>query len=89
MGLGLRHSFVLAGLGDPEILTELAIGGGDDACRLVEATIRSLLPGWQRRNFEGAHDINPQGLAERIRHEIGEHGTIALYPLIGGWARVP
>jgi 2-polyprenyl-3-methyl-5-hydroxy-6-metoxy-1,4-benzoquinol methylase len=87
MGLALRSTFVRAGIGEPEIRTDLVVGGphGWEGHELVEETVRSLLPGWLRLGIDGAERIAPDGLAARLREELGDHGSLMLYPLIGAW----
>jgi hypothetical protein len=85
MGLAVRSTFVRAGLDGPEIRPDLVVGGAHqwEGYELVEETVRSLLPGWLRLGIDGAERIAPDGLAARLREEIGDHGSFMLYPLIG------
>jgi hypothetical protein len=82
---------VRAGLGEPEICPDLVVGGPRrwDGYDLVEETVRSLLPGWLRLDIDGAEQIAVDGLAARLRDEIGDHGSLMLYPLIGASAHRP
>jgi SAM-dependent methyltransferase len=91
MGLALRQAFARAGLPDPEIRAELIVGGGQDwdGYDLAEATVRSLVPGWRKRGIDGAEELEPDGLAARLREEIGPQGSVMLFPLIGAWTRLP
>jgi hypothetical protein len=91
MGLALRSTFVAAGLAAPEIRADVVVGGGQhwEGYELVEETVRSLRPGWLRLGIDGADQLTPDGLAARLRAEVGEHGLVMLYPLIGAWTRLP
>ena len=91
MGLALRSAFVRAGLAEPEIRADLVVGGGPDwaGFELVETTVRSLRPGWLRLGVDGADEIEPDGLADRLRAEIGRDGLLAMYPLINASSHTP
>jgi len=90
MGLALRSAFLNAGLPDPDLRSEWVVGGGREweGFDLVEATVKNLLPGWLELGVDGAELLQPDGLAERLREEIGDHGSLTMYPLIGAWTRV-
>jgi ubiquinone/menaquinone biosynthesis C-methylase UbiE len=90
MGLALRDTFLRAGLNDPTIQSDVVVVSGKDldGYELIEQTVRSLLPGWLRRGVEGSDRLNSRDLGTRLRNEIGDHGAIMLYPLIGAWTRL-
>jgi SAM-dependent methyltransferase len=89
MGLDLRRAFLRAGLGDPHLSAEALVGGGPNwpGFDFIEATIRSLMPTWIRAGIEGADLIVLDGLAERIRQEVGDEGTVTMHPHVGAWVR--
>jgi SAM-dependent methyltransferase len=91
MGLALRQAFLSAGLPEPAIRGELVVGGGAHwpGFELLEETMRSVLPLWRQSGIEGADQIEVDGLAARLRSEVGEDGSIMLYPLVGAWTRLP
>lgn len=78
-----------AGLADPKLRADVVGGGRDWAgYELVEQTVCSLLPGWHSHGIRGAEDIHPEGLAARLRDEIGDDGSLMLDPLFGAWTRL-
>jgi ubiquinone/menaquinone biosynthesis C-methylase UbiE len=90
MGLELHSIFVEAGLPEPKLRLDAAIGNGsrNPIYSAVVEAVRTLMPAMERFNIATAHEVNIGDLENRLRKEIA--GGTAVYPaVIGAWAQVP
>ncbi|MEU8358074.1 methyltransferase domain-containing protein [Nonomuraea sp. NPDC048882] len=91
MGPSLFATFRAAGLPDPEMRMEAAVGGGEHAPAFGWANIaRVALPLMERAGIATAAEVDPDTLTERLLTEVhAEHGVVVGPCLYGAWARTP
>ena len=91
MASELRHTFVKAGLGEPELLGEFVVGGGPDFAGYswLANTMRSLAPMARKLGIllEPLGDLDT--LAQRLRSEAAnERRDFWSPPYVGAFVRV-
>jgi SAM-dependent methyltransferase len=93
MGLKLHNTFVRAGLGDPSVRAEMAMGGGAESALLLEhvaALTATLLPAMEELGVATAAEVGLETLLARMQAETLANGSVILGRLqVGGWATVP
>jgi SAM-dependent methyltransferase len=92
IGYDLRRIFVEAGLPEPSMQLDSAVGGGPDWPGYVygENSIRSMLPLVLASGVATAEEIEIDTLADRMRAAtVASGGVIKLPDLVSAWARVP
>lgn len=91
MGLKLFPTFVAAGLPEPELCLEGAIGGGSKAPALAWAdVITSMVPLMAELGIVAADEVGADTLADRLLAEVTAVDGVVVGPLlIGAWARTP
>jgi ubiquinone/menaquinone biosynthesis C-methylase UbiE len=91
MGLLLYQTFTDAGLPEPTMRLEAAIGGGPNAPAAVWANlIRGALPVMQRLGLARAGTIDPDSLTDRLLADVRTHNGVVIAPaMIGAWTRTP
>ena len=92
MGYKLHRTFLTAGLPEPEMRLEAAVGGGlrwegyEDAAE----TLRSLLPIIVKLGIVTEEEVEIETLAERLRGEtVAADGIVKAPEVVGAWARRP
>jgi SAM-dependent methyltransferase len=91
MGLRLPATFAQAGLEpNPDLDTCVAIAVGEDAIDHYVDVARSLLPAIIANGLASEHEVDVDGLAERLRADSDPIGRIACWPtVIGAYATKP
>lgn len=92
MGYKLLKTFLAAGLPEPRMRLEAAVGGGlgwggyEDAAE----TLRSLLPLVVKLGIATEGEVGIDTLAERLRLEtVASDGVVKAPEVVGAWARRP
>jgi SAM-dependent methyltransferase len=92
MGYKLHTTFLKAGLPEPRMRLEAAVGGGlgwggyEDAAE----TMRSLLPLVVKLGIATEEEVEIDSLAERLRREtVASDGIVKAPEVVGAWARRP
>ena len=92
MGYKLHRAFLAAGLPEPKMRLEAAVGGGlgwggyEDAAE----TLRSLLPLVVKLGIATEEEVGIDTLAERLRREtVAADGVVKAPEVVGAWARRP
>ncbi|MHA6618399.1 methyltransferase domain-containing protein [Pseudonocardia sp. DLS-67] len=90
MGPALFATFRAAGLQDPEMTMEAAVGGGDRAPAFGWANpARVALPLMERLGIATAAEVDPDTLTDRLLAEVHAAQGVVLGPcMYGAWARV-
>jgi len=91
MASELRHTYLQAGLGEPELLGEFVAGGGADFAGYawIANTLRSLVPMAKKLGIPVEPLGDPDTLAERLRSEAANQGRdFWSPPYIGAFVRV-
>lgn len=91
MGLRLFDTFVAAGLPEPDLRLEAAIGGGKDAPAFAWADVLGgMVPLMERFGIATAREVDAATLADRLLAEVTSRGGVVVAPLlVGAWARTP
>jgi hypothetical protein len=91
MGLTLFTTFRVAGLPEPELLVELAAGGGPDAPAWAWANVISAtVPLMELHGIATRAEVDPPTLADRLLAEtLAAGGCVLGPPMFGAWANVP
>jgi SAM-dependent methyltransferase len=90
MGLGLRLTFLAAGLPEPALALEARVEGGPDAeiYRYTVESVRSMMPAANRLGIASVRDDELATLEARLRDEVASSGGVLTSPLIvGAWCR--
>jgi len=90
MGTKLYRTYLAAGLPGPQLMLEGAIGGGPDwpGYELLEETLRSLMPMFEKMGRVTADQVGLDTLAERLRKTVVERQGVYLFPMMfGAWSR--
>ena len=90
MGLELRPAFLAAGLAEPTVRAESALGGASDDSILtvVAQTLRSMAPAMEATGVATAAELDLDTVEARLRAEVAETGGVVCSPtLVGAWAR--
>lgn len=90
MGMKLSGTLLEAGLADPQVRYEAAVGAGPDwvGYEWWAETVRIFLPLIQKFGIATQEDISMETLAERLREETVSRGGVARGPmLVSAWAR--
>jgi hypothetical protein len=90
-GDNLRATFLSAGLPEPELRAESLIGGAadDPVFEMIAGVTQTLLPAIERLGLAAPGEIDPAGLADELRDEVGAAaGVVAAPPLVGAWTRL-
>jgi ubiquinone/menaquinone biosynthesis C-methylase UbiE len=89
MGLRLYQTFREAGLPDPNLRLEAAIGGGAEAPVFVWADVlRSVIPTLEQAGIATEAEIDPDTLAERLRAELTATGGVMIsIVVVAAWSR--
>jgi ubiquinone/menaquinone biosynthesis C-methylase UbiE len=88
-GLELHRIFRSAGLPEPTLRLDAAVGAGPDtpAYKMLPEIVRSLLPAMERLGIATAAEVEVEKLSFRIREEVvADHGVVISPSLIGAWA---
>ena len=90
MGPSLFATFRAAGLRDPEMAMEAAVGGGDRAFAAGWVNVaRSALPLMERFGIATADEVQPDTLTDRLLAEVhAEQGVVVGPCLYGAWTTV-
>jgi hypothetical protein len=92
MGIKLYATFVTAGLPAPSMqLASLISGGANSAehMQLIADIAGTLLPEMERLGVATAAEVGVETLAERMRNEASDSGSVMVgYLDIGAWSRV-
>jgi SAM-dependent methyltransferase len=90
MGPSLFATFRAAGLPDPEMTMEAAVGGGDRAYALGWVNVaRAALPLMERLGITTAAEVDPDTLTDRLLAEVhAEQGVVVGPCLYGAWTNV-
>lgn len=91
MGMKLFSTFRAAGLPDPQLRYDAAIGTGPEwaGYELLEGIVRELMPLILKFDIATAQEIRIETLAARLREEITSTGGVARFPaLVSAWTRV-
>jgi ubiquinone/menaquinone biosynthesis C-methylase UbiE len=91
-GLKLCSIFQRAGLSTPQMLQMARVEAGADTLLYsqVAAITRTLLPAMERMGVATAADVAIDTLADQLRAEAVERGSVLVFPpLIGAWTRKP
>ncbi len=91
MASELRHTFVKAGLGEPELLGEFVVGGGPDFAGYpwLANTLRSVAPMARKLGIELAPLGDLDTLGQRLRSEAAnDRRDFWSPPYVGAFARV-
>ncbi len=90
MGNRCVQWFVQAGLGEPSLLYEMAIGGPSSS--LVEwicLLVQSLAPALERAGFAKVEDFGFENLQTRLQEAVtAANSQIQAPPTVGAWARI-
>jgi len=91
MGLRLFETFVAAGLPEPELCLEAAVGGGKDAPAFAWADVlQGMVPLMERFGIATAREVDAATLADRLLAEVTSRGGVVVAPLlVGAWSRTP
>jgi SAM-dependent methyltransferase len=93
MGMGLHAAFLAAGLPEPTLRLQASIGGGQkarDRLRMLVALVETLAEPMTRLGVADATDIDTQTLFDRLREEVGKHGSVIVgHADVVGWVRLP
>ena len=90
MGMKLSGTLLEAGLADPQVRYEAAVGAGPDwvGYEWWAETVRIFLPLIQKFGIATQEDISMEILAERLREETVSRGGVARGPmLVSAWVR--
>lgn len=91
LGLTLFTMFRVAGLPEPDLLVELAAGGGPDAPAWAWANVISAaVPLMELHGVATRADLDPPTLSGRLLAEtLAADGCVLGPPMFGAWASVP
>lgn len=92
MGSKLFGAFQRAGLSVPVMIGACRVEGGPDSYvyRYIAATMRSLLPMFERVGVATATEVDVETLEDRMRAEAIEGACSLVLPtLVAAWARTP
>ena len=92
MGYKLLKTFLKAGLPEPKMRLEAAVGGGPGWGGYEDAaeTMRSLLPLVVKLGIATEEEVGVETLAERLRREtVATDGVVKAPEVVGAWARRP
>ena len=92
MGSRLFGAFVRAGLPAPTMIGAARVEGGADSYvyRYIAATMRSLLPMFERLGVATAEDVDVDTLEARMRTEAVEGACSLVLPMfVAAWSRTP
>jgi hypothetical protein len=92
MGFGLRRAFLEAGLPEPKMELNSAVGGGPDsyAYDIMAEVIRSVLPLMLKFGIATEEEVGIDTLAERLRAEtVASGGVVEAPDLVSAWTREP
>jgi hypothetical protein len=92
MGSKLFGAFVRAGLPAPTMIGAGRVEGGADSYvyRYIAATMRSLLPMFERLGVATAEEVDVDTLEARMRVEAVERAASLVLPtFVAAWARTP
>jgi ubiquinone/menaquinone biosynthesis C-methylase UbiE len=89
MGLRLYRTFREAGLPEPNLRLEAAIGGGASAPVFVWADVlRSVIPTLEQAGIATEAEIEPDTLEERLKADLTATGGIMIsIVVVGAWSR--
>jgi ubiquinone/menaquinone biosynthesis C-methylase UbiE len=89
MGLRLYQTFREAGLPEPHLRMEAAIGGGEKAPVFVWADVlRSVIPTLERAGIATEAEIDPDTLEARLKTDLTATGGIMIsIVVVGAWSR--
>lgn len=90
IGLRLASIFASAGLPAPKLTFEMLVvcSAETEIWHFVADTVRSLLPRLEELGVVHAGAVQPDALADRLRHEQSEFASVVgIMPLIGAWCR--
>jgi ubiquinone/menaquinone biosynthesis C-methylase UbiE len=89
MGLRMYRTFREAGLPDPTLRMEAAIGGGEEAPVFLWADVlRSVIPTLERAGIATEAEIDPDTLEERLKAELAAtDGVMISIVVVGAWSR--
>ena len=90
LGLEMHSLYLDAGLPSPRMRMDAIVSGRDDSpvFILLAEAVRSLMPTVQRLSIASTAQLNIDGLAERMRHDVTlKRGVAISYGLVGAWAR--
>lgn len=90
LGPSLFATFGAAGLPDPEMTMEAAVGGGERAYALGWVNVaRAALPLLERFGIATADEVDPDALTGRLLAEVHAEGGVVVGPcLYGAWTTV-
>ncbi len=92
MGLHLFSIFVAAGLPEPEVHLDAAVGGGVDwaGYEYMASLVRTLLPRFVQYGIATAAEVEIESFAERLRAEVvGQQGAVTTWSFVTAWTRTP
>ena len=89
MGLRLYRTFREAGLPEPNLRMEAAIGGGEEAPVFVWADVlRSVIPTLEQAGLATEAEIDPDTLEARLKADLAATGGVMIsLVLVGAWSR--
>lgn len=89
-GLRLFSLFKDAGLPDPQMHLDAAVGGGTDwpGYEYIAGLVRTILPRLVEHGVATAEEVDIDSLADRLRAEIAaSRGVVTTWSFITAWAR--
>lgn len=92
MGLGLRQTFLDAGLPEPTTRLEAQVEGGPDSplYRYLAESVASMLPLGLERGIEGFDAEAVERLEDTLRDEVARTGGVLVsWPVVSAWSTVP
>jgi ubiquinone/menaquinone biosynthesis C-methylase UbiE len=90
-GARMIEHFHNAGLPEPSLFCELAVGGGPDSplYEWLATTLDSMAPQWEKSGAARREDVGLDTLAARLREAVtATHSQVEVAPQFCGWARV-
>jgi SAM-dependent methyltransferase len=89
-GLRLFSIFKEAGLPEPQMHLDAAVGGGADwlGYEYIAGLVRTILPRLVDHGVATAEEVDVDSLADRLRAEtVANHGVVTTWSFITAWAR--
>jgi 2-polyprenyl-3-methyl-5-hydroxy-6-metoxy-1,4-benzoquinol methylase len=90
-GARMIEHFHNAGLPQPSLFCELAVGGGPDSpfYEWMTASLESMAPQWEKSGAARREDVGLDTLAARLREAVAAtHSQLETPPQFCGWVRV-
>ena len=92
LGLRLFSIFGAAGLPEPEMHLDAAVGGGAAwaGYDYMASLVRTLLPRFAQFGIATAEEVNIDSFAERLRAEmVGQQGAMTTWSFVTAWTHKP